>query len=92
MNNYRFLSIIYTYVSNKKFLLYHYYLKKTRKGIFITTSYFPQSVYDYVKSIDPTIILIDGEQLTRIMIEYKVTVGKNKVFEIKRIDTDYFDE
>ena len=45
-----------------------------------------------MKSIDPTIILIDGEQLTRIMIEYKVAVGKNKVFEIKRIDTDYFDE
>lgn len=66
--------------------------KKARKGVFITTSYFPQSAYDYVKSIDPTIILIDGEQLTRIMIEYNVAVGKGKVFEIKRIDNDYFDE
>ena len=65
--------------------------KKARKGVFITTSYFPQSAYDYVKSIDPTIILIDGEQLTKMMIEYNVAVTKNKSYEIKRIDNDYFE-
>jgi len=65
--------------------------KKARKGVFISTSYFPQSAYDYVKSIDPTIILIDGEQLTRIMIEYGVAVTRNKVYETKRIDNDYFE-
>jgi restriction system protein len=65
--------------------------KKARKGVFITTSSFPQSAYDYVKSIDPTIILIDGEQLTRMMIEYNVAVSKSKTYEIKRIDNDYFE-
>jgi restriction system protein len=65
--------------------------KKARKGVFITTSYFPQSAYEYVKSIDPTIILIDGEQLTKIMIEYNVAVTKSKTYEIKRIDNDYFE-
>lgn len=65
--------------------------KKARKGVFITTSYFPQSAYEYVRSIDPTIILIDGEQLTRMMIEYNVAVAKSKVYEIKRIDNDYFE-
>jgi restriction system protein len=65
--------------------------QKARKGVFITTSYFPQSAYDYVKSIDPTIILIDGEQLTRMMIEYNVAVTRSKVYEIKRIDNDYFE-
>jgi restriction system protein len=65
--------------------------KKSKKGVFITTSYFPQSAYDYVKSIDPAIILIDGEQLTRLMIEYNVAVTKSKVYEIKRIDNDYFE-
>jgi restriction system protein len=65
--------------------------KKARKGVFITTSNFPQSAYDYVRSIDPTIILVDGEQLTRMMIEYNVAVSKSKVFEIKRIDNDYFE-
>jgi len=65
--------------------------KKARKGVFITTSYFPQSAHDYVKSIDPTIILIDGEQLSRIMIEYGVAVTRSKAYEIKRIDNDYFE-
>lgn len=65
--------------------------KKARKGVFITTSSFPQSAYDYVRSIDPTIILIDGEQLTRMMIEYNVAVAKSKAYEIKRIDNDYFE-
>lgn len=65
--------------------------KKARKGVFITTSSFPQSAYEYVRSIDPTIILIDGEQLTRMMIEYNVAVAKSKAYEIKRIDNDYFE-
>lgn len=65
--------------------------KKARKGVFITTSSFPQSAYDFVRSIDPKIVLIDGEQLTRMMIEYNVAVAKSKVYEIKRIDNDYFE-
>lgn len=65
--------------------------KKARKGVFITTSSFPQSAYEYVNSIDPTIILIDGMQLTKMMIEYNVAVAKSKVYEIKRIDNDYFE-
>ncbi len=65
--------------------------KKARKGVFITTSYFPKSAYEYVQSIDPTIVLIDGEQLTKMMIEYNVAVSRSKVYEIKRIDNDYFD-
>ena len=65
--------------------------KKARKGVFITTSTFPQSAYDFVGSIDPTIILIDGQQLTKMMIEYNVAVTKSKVYEIKRVDNDYFD-
>ena len=65
--------------------------KKARKGVFITTSYFPKSAYEYVQSIDPTIVLIDGEQLTKMMIEYDVAVSKSKVYEIKRIDNDYFE-
>ena len=65
--------------------------KKARKGVFITTSTFPKSAYDFVDSIDPTIILIDGEQLTKMMIEYGVSVTVTKRYEIKRIDNDYFD-
>lgn len=65
--------------------------KKARKGVFITTSSFPQSAYEYVKSIDPTIILIDGIMLTKLMIDNNVAVSKSKSYEIKKIDNDYFD-
>lgn len=65
--------------------------KKARKGVFITTSSFPQSAYEYVGSIDPRIILIDGVQLTRMMIEYNVAVSKGRVYEIKKVDNDYFE-
>ena len=65
--------------------------KKARKGVFITTSGFPQSAHEYVKSIDPTIVLIDGKMLTKLMLENNVAVTKLKSYEIKRIDNDYFD-
>lgn len=65
--------------------------KKARKGVFITTSYFPNSAYEFVGSIDPTIILIDGEQLTKMMIEFNVAVTKSRQYELKKIDNDYFE-
>ena len=62
-----------------------------KKGIFITTSDFPKSAYDYVNAIDPKIILIDGDQLTEFMIENNVGVTLQGKFEIKKIDADYFE-
>ncbi len=65
--------------------------KKARKGVFITTSSFPSSAYEYVSSIDPTIILIDGELLTKMMLEYNVGVSTSQRYELKRLDNDYFE-
>jgi restriction system protein len=65
--------------------------KKARKGVFITTSSFPSSAYEYVRSIDPTIILIDGDQLTKMMLEYNVGVSTSQKYELKRLDNDYFE-
>ena len=65
--------------------------KKARKGVFITTSSYPKSAYEYIQSIEPKIILIDGEQLGQFMIEHKVGVAPHKVFEVKRVDLDYFE-
>jgi restriction system protein len=65
--------------------------KKARKGVFITTSSFPNSAYEYVRSIDPTIILIDGEQLTKMMVEFNVGVSVSQKYELKKIDNDYFE-
>ncbi len=66
--------------------------KKARKGIFITTSKFSQDAIDYAKNIDPKIVLIDGEQLSQLMIDHDVGVADVLAYKIKRIDSDYFPE
>lgn len=63
-----------------------------RKGIFITTSSFTKEAYDYARSIDSKVILIDGEQLTKSMIDYNVGVSSDRIYEIKKLDSDYFIE
>lgn len=66
--------------------------KKARKGIFITTSSFPKSAMEFVDKIEHKIILIDGERLAELMIENNVGLSVSEVYEIKKIDTDYFEE
>ncbi|QKG80336.1 restriction endonuclease [Tenuifilum thalassicum] len=66
--------------------------KKARKGIFITTSNFPKSAFDFVESIEHKIILIDGERLTDLMFEFNVGLSTQSIYELKRIDSDYFEE
>lgn len=66
--------------------------KKARKGIFITTSTFPQTVYDFVKQVEYKIVLINGEQLANLMIEYNVGLSPINEYHVKKIDFDYFEE
>jgi restriction system protein len=66
--------------------------KKARKGIFITTANFPRSAYEFIASIEPKIVLIDGEQLAELMIENNLGVAVKKSYEVKKIDLDYFEE
>ena len=62
--------------------------KNVTKGVFITTSSFTKGAIDYAKH--QSIILIDGEKLARLMIEYNVGTFTSHIYEIKRIDSDYF--
>ena len=64
--------------------------KSRKKGIFITTSRFSREAEDYVKGLDAKIILIDGERLAELMVEYNVGVDPVATYEIKKIDSDYF--
>ncbi|KNZ68663.1 Mrr restriction system protein [Thermincola ferriacetica] len=63
-----------------------------KKGVFITTSSFTKEAIDYVQRINTKIVLIDGEYLADLMIDYDVGVTKSAVYEIKKIDSDYFGE
>ena len=67
--------------------------KKARKGILITTSSFSQPAIEYANNIDNLkIILIDGEQLTQLMIDHDVGVTEESRYIVKKIDLDYFSD
>jgi len=66
--------------------------KKAKKGIFITTSSFPNSVYTFVGQVEYKIILIDGERLTNLMIEHSIGLSTLNTYHVKTIDSDYFEE
>ena len=68
-------------------------LNGARNGVFITTSSFTQEAIDYALSYpNATISLIDGRKLTNLMIKYNLGVATESVVEIKRVDSDYFEE
>ncbi|MEY4730082.1 MAG: mrr restriction system protein [Pseudomonadota bacterium] len=62
------------------------------KGIFITTSRFTDDARSYVSQIGSKIVLIDGQQVTNLMIEHDVGVATVSLYPVKKIDSDYFDE
>ena len=66
--------------------------QRARKGIMITTSSFSREAHDYVASIDARIILIDGAKLATLMLDANVGVSTVGQYQIKKIDSDYFDE
>jgi restriction system protein len=66
--------------------------QRARKGVLITTSQFSADAREYVNRIEKKIVLIDGEQLTQLMIDHGVGVAQVSTYVIKRVDLDYFDE
>lgn len=63
-----------------------------KKGVFITTSKFTGEAKSYQTRNETKIVLIDGEKLADLMIDYNLAVSTTNTFEIKRIDNDYFEE
>lgn len=66
---------------------------RASKGVFITTSTFTKDAVEYAKSVagSTKIVLIDGEELAQRMIEHNVGVVLEATYEIKRIDSGYFE-
>lgn len=66
--------------------------QKANKGVFLTTSRFSNDAIDYVTKIDSKVVLIDGEQLAEFMIDFHIGVSPVAIYEIQRLDSDYFGE
>ncbi len=63
-----------------------------KKGIFITTSSLTKDALDFVPRNETKIVLIDGYKLAQLMIDYNLGVATQHVYEVKKIDSDYFEE
>lgn len=66
--------------------------QRAKKGIFITTSDFSKDANDYAAMIDSRIVLINGVRLSNLMIDHGIGVTRATSYEVKRLDSDYFEE
>lgn len=60
------------------------------KGLFITTAKFSAGARESASR--QHIVLVDGDELTRLMIEYNIGVSVSQTYSLKKLDTDFFDE
>lgn len=63
---------------------------KANKGVFVTTSYFTKPAYDFAERHPLRVVLIDGEELARLMILHSVAVRTTETLHLKKLDDDYF--
>jgi restriction system protein len=64
---------------------------KAAKGLFVTTSTFSPSARDTAELLSKRIVLIDGDQLTMLMIRHNVGCRVEETLHIKKIDEDFFE-
>ena len=67
--------------------------KGASKGLFITTARFSEAAREYAEGLrGQKVVLVDGKALAGLMIDYNVGVSTRAVYEVKAVDTDFFDE
>lgn len=67
--------------------------QQAQKGLFITSAKFTKGAMDYVNNLlGAKVVLVDGATLTRLMIKHNVGVSVEEVYEIKKIDSDFFSD
>ena len=65
---------------------------RAKKGVFITTSDYSREAREYVKNLEAKVVLIDGRTLAEYMIEVGLGVSLVQTYEVKRLDSDFFEE
>ena len=66
--------------------------QRARKGVFITTSAYSSGAREAANGLDMKVVLIDGRELAQLMIEHNLGVSVKQTYELKQIDSDYFNE
>lgn len=65
---------------------------QTNRGVFVTTARFSAGARQFAEGVQMRLILIDGQQLTRLMVRYNVGVSVRETFELKQVDEDLFEQ
>jgi len=66
--------------------------RRASKGVFITTSKFTSDARVYASQVSGSLVLVDGDMLTKLMIEHEVGVSVQRTVKIVRVDSDYFED
>lgn len=67
--------------------------KKASRGVFITTSRFTSDAVEVLRDLPYTrIVLINGDQLTDLMLEHGVGVTVDKEYTVYKIDENFFED
>ena len=67
--------------------------QQAQKGLFITTTKLSSGAIQFADNLlGAKVVLVDGSKLTRLMIKHNVGVSVEQVYEVKRLDTDFFTE
>ena len=67
-------------------------MRRANKGVFITTSRFTPAARQVTEQVaGMRIILIDGDELTRLMLAHDVGVRREEEIVLKKIDMDFFE-
>lgn len=67
--------------------------QQAQKGLFITTAKFSSGALQYANNLlGAKVVLVDGNTLTKLMIKHNVGVSVEHIYEVKRLDSDFFAE
>lgn len=66
--------------------------QRARKGVFITTSDFSVGAREAALGLDIKVVLVDGIELARLMVENSLGCSIKQIYEVKQLDSDYFSE
>lgn len=64
---------------------------KATKGLFVTASTFSSSARDTAGQLSKRIVLIDGDQLTRLMIRHGIGCRIEETLYLKKVDEEFFE-
>ena len=64
------------------------------KGLFITTASFSKEAIEFSQKqhTSAKVVLVNGESLANLMIEHNIGVSRVSIYELKKIDSDYFED